>query len=539
MRRLAISLGALVIVSGAFAGGTPDNIYRNMLAIPGSFFASGNEYGDKVTLDTGSRNLTSFTLAYVADLTTGQNDETVQVRIYDATGTGGGPGTMLWQSTDMPIRDGLWSKTIVISGGLTVPDDIIYTVEFKNMDMIAGDRAGLVLSDPPTRGSSTNDFWMFDMGAWGEFEFTGGVPVANFQASFWVDGVAPQPYQNEIVPPEDWDFYFPGFHEFGDQIDLEGTKRKISAIRFPIYCPELAAPGDEELVVRIWKLDGVDQVPGTMLWESAPMPFVADPANVQFFDVSVPNVTVEDAIVWTVEFRGVAQTSPPNPTDNAGLLMTGKYDSATQVITDFEPQLGSSRDFFVGRNVPSQTEEWTFWVFRTAMQPLGPQANFEVAFDGVGTEKLVPTAFGLLTGVQTAGNLQSLISLDNDRLFVREAPPLALGLPSVAVNVDTVSPTLNPSALTIKVVMNTSGAPAGAVQFRVLGVLGNNTTELLSTTAGTSTDQTITITPTGDLSRFVQSGSNRLRVRLQMFDPGTLFNFGWSARINQVSWEIE
>lgn len=528
MRKTALVLSAFGVV--ASAGGAPDNIYRNMMAIPGSYFPTLNEYGDKVTLGTGSRNLTSFTFAYVGDLPPGELDETVKIRIYDTTGASGGPGNLLWESGEMPIRDGLWNKTVVIPGGITVPDEIIYTATFKNMANVAGDRAGLVLSNPPSRGSSADNFWMFEAGSWSQF-FFGGNPVANFQASFWVGGTAPQPYRNENPNAE---YYFPFFMEPGDQIDLEGIKRTINKVRFSLYCPALQTPGDETVRAKLWKLDGPDQTPNTLLWQSNPMPFVADPNNLQLYDVNVPNIVVEDAIVWTLEFTGVTQPQQPPINDSVGPIVTGQYDPATQTRTDFEPQLGSSRDFFVGRNVPNQPT-WTFWRFT---QP-GPQANFEFALEGTGVVKVQPTAFSVATGVHTGGNLQSLLAIDNDRLIIREAPPLALGLPSVAVNIDGVSPTPNPTAMTIRIVMNTSAVPAGATQFRVLGVLGNNSTELLATSAGTSADQTFTITPTGDLSRFVQTGTNRLRIRLQIFDPGTLFSFGWSGRINFVSWEVE
>lgn len=532
MRSIAIAFGALALAATASAGTGADNIYRNMLAEPGLYFPTGNEYGDKITLGTGSRNLTSFTIAYTADIDSPQNDEVVKIRIYDATGPNGGPGNLLWESNDLPIRPGIWNKTVVINGGVTVPDDIIYTAQFKNMANAEGDRAGLVLSNPPTRGSSEDNFWMFDMGSWGSYQFGGPTPpVANFQASFWVDGAAPQPYQNENPNLQ---YYFPGFFEPADQIDLEGTKRTITKVRFPIYCPGLTNPGDEELVVRLWKLDGPDQEPGTLLWESAPAPFIADINNLQLFEFNVPNIVVEDAIAWSVEFRGVTQSSPPNPTDNAGVLITGNIDTSTSTRVDFEPQLGSSQNFFLGRNVPGSPLWDYFW-----FGPTGPQSNFEFSMEATGVTKVQPNAFQVLTGVQTGGNLNSLMFNDNDRLIVREAPPLALGLPSVNLQVDGVSPTANPNAITIRVIMNTSGAPAGSVNFRVIGVLGNNTTELLATSNGTSADQTIVITPTGDLSRFVQTGSNRLRIRLQMFDPGTLFSFGWLGRFNQVSWEIE
>lgn len=152
--------------------------------------------------------------------------------------------------------------------------------------------------------------------------------------------------------------------------------------------------------------------------------------------------------------------------------------------------------------------------------------------------RVVPTSFTVNTGVLQSGNNNSLAFSDNDYLRVREAPPLALGLPSVRVTMEGASPLQNPSRLTARVEVATSAVPAGNVTFRAeMFNMVSSTWELVDSRAATSSDNLIVITPTGDPSRFVQSGTGTVRIRLSWFDPGTLFSFGWNSRIDMVIWE--
>lgn len=148
-----------------------------------------------------------------------------------------------------------------------------------------------------------------------------------------------------------------------------------------------------------------------------------------------------------------------------------------------------------------------------------------------------PSAFSVLTGVLSSGNLQSLQFQDEDRLIVRESPPLALGLPSVDVRVDGVSPISSASSMMLRVVLSTTAVPATAVnQVVQMFNFQANVFETVDTRAATGGDNVIYIRPTGDPSRFIQSGTNLVRMRVRWFDPGTLFAFGWRGRINQVVW---
>jgi hypothetical protein len=150
-----------------------------------------------------------------------------------------------------------------------------------------------------------------------------------------------------------------------------------------------------------------------------------------------------------------------------------------------------------------------------------------------------PNALLMLTGFVQSGNIDSLRFQDNDRLIMREAPPVALGAPSIDVRIDGTSPVATIATMRLRVVTSTSGAPASAVtQVIQMFNYSTNVFETVDTRQGTASDNVILINPTGDPNRFIEPGTRRVRIRVRWFDPGTLFSFGWVGRINQVNWEL-
>ncbi|MCW5945453.1 MAG: trypsin-like serine protease [Fimbriimonadales bacterium] len=154
-------------------------------------------------------------------------------------------------------------------------------------------------------------------------------------------------------------------------------------------------------------------------------------------------------------------------------------------------------------------------------------------------ERITPASVTIQTGVGLGDGLMTLWFSDDSRYRVREAPPLALGLPSVRVTVSGNSPIQSPSKLTFRLEASTSAAPANAVTQQIeLRNHQSNTWELVDSRASTASDNMIVVTPSGDPTRFVQPGTGLVQARLSWFDPGSLFSFGWQARIDMAIWEI-
>lgn len=162
---------AEIIFDNSSGNGT--NVYYSLL-----------EYGDEVTLGGTNRVMTDFQFEYYGDfVATGQ--ETARVRIYKNDGPGqyGSPKTVLFDSGSFTVFPDYQTK--VFSGlSITVPDDLIWTVQFSGLVGGTGDEAGLIFRTPPSVGSSFNDFWLKTSTSWNLFRFPNGDPVANFAARF-------------------------------------------------------------------------------------------------------------------------------------------------------------------------------------------------------------------------------------------------------------------------------------------------------------------------------------------------------------------
>jgi len=144
-----------------------------------AYYSSTFEFGDQIDLAGTERTVTDFSF-YARLNASVLGSQSVVFRFYDNTGTGGSPGALLFQST--PQAMALGSQTFSVSGlAVTVPNSFTWTVTFSSLGV--GDDAGLLIYNPPTIGSSLNDFWQSDSGgAWSLMQVNGGLTPANFAA---------------------------------------------------------------------------------------------------------------------------------------------------------------------------------------------------------------------------------------------------------------------------------------------------------------------------------------------------------------------
>ena len=121
---------------------------------------------------------------YYGDFTPA-GDETAQLRVYKNDGplTKDGdptPGTLLYDSTPFAIEAG-WQTKKFSGLNVTVPTDLIWTIEFGGLNGLTGDRAGLVFRPTPSVGTSYDDIWQNADDQWQLLRWNGN-PVANFAA---------------------------------------------------------------------------------------------------------------------------------------------------------------------------------------------------------------------------------------------------------------------------------------------------------------------------------------------------------------------
>lgn len=177
------SLAAVAVTSQAAS-----IAYNNSTTTLNQFLGSTNEFGDQIKLagNPKERNIIQFRFEYyLAHGASG--DEKGQFRLYENNGLNGAPGTLLFESDPFSLRPGYGSVSIgdPATGDLNVfapIDDLTWTVQFSGVT--GNEVAGLTMYDPPSVGSSFNDYWEKANGTWGTKTFTGpDAPVANFGAT--------------------------------------------------------------------------------------------------------------------------------------------------------------------------------------------------------------------------------------------------------------------------------------------------------------------------------------------------------------------
>ena len=166
-------------------------------------FGAYEEVADDVTLASGARIFDSATVAYTGSGFSG--DETLTFTLYAMDGAPtpdsfgfNTPGTVLFTST-APIVEGS-ANTIAFSdnsGTVVLPDNVGVGLIFSGIDFdpATSDGGGL-LFDPPSVGTSFDDFWLRGFpnpgDPWGLFTFGGNPPVnLGFQIS--ANAAIPEP----------------------------------------------------------------------------------------------------------------------------------------------------------------------------------------------------------------------------------------------------------------------------------------------------------------------------------------------------------
>jgi hypothetical protein len=150
-----------------------------------------------------------------------------------------------------------------------------------------------------------------------------------------------------------------------------------------------------------------------------------------------------------------------------------------------------------------------------------------------------PATVTATAGIYRSGTAASATFSDNQYFVVEEGPPISVISPSVEMTAQSTSPSQTSTAMTLHVETSTSATPANQVSQRVQ--MFNFTTglyETVDTRAATSGDNSFSITPVGDPSRFIQAGTRAIRARVSWFDPATLFSVGWVCSLDRVVWEV-
>jgi len=182
-----LALAACLSLGFAFAGRADEVVYDNTQKDYNNlFYPSLLEYGDEIKLGGTARTLTEFQFEYLGDFVP-EVAATVIVRIYanDGVYTNAGdffpPGTLLYESGPERIFPG-YNVLALKNLSITASNAITWSVKFSGLTGAYNNRAGITHYDPPTVGSSYDDFWMKTSSGWKLFNYPYGNPPSNFAA---------------------------------------------------------------------------------------------------------------------------------------------------------------------------------------------------------------------------------------------------------------------------------------------------------------------------------------------------------------------
>ncbi|MBI1335179.1 MAG: hypothetical protein GC165_20130 [Armatimonadetes bacterium] len=152
----------------------------------------------------------------------------------------------------------------------------------------------------------------------------------------------------------------------------------------------------------------------------------------------------------------------------------------------------------------------------------------------IGTVQVAPTSYQVLQGIVSSGNVASLAAADSDYLNLNIGPSRTnLRDTPFMIQINGISPVLNPSGLGITFVANVNNLGPGQVvsMFNFL----TNAWEEVDSRRATTADQTVSVSATGQLSRFVNQTTGEMRV---LVTYKALTAAGWQAHLNQLNWTV-
>jgi hypothetical protein len=166
-------------------------VYENLTSPLGVYLGgfAYEEVADELNLGPGPRELESLTVAYAGFGFDG--DESLKITIYELDGppTPGSfgmntPGSVVY-SASLPITETAEATiTLTDNSGILLPDVVAVGLAFSGVEFDptgAAADAGPLLFDPPTVGSSLDDYWLLGFpnpgDPWGLYTFGGNPPI--------------------------------------------------------------------------------------------------------------------------------------------------------------------------------------------------------------------------------------------------------------------------------------------------------------------------------------------------------------------------
>lgn len=196
-------------------------------------------------------------------------------------------------------------------------------------------------------------------------------------------------------------------------------------------------------------------------------------------------------------------------------VATGNTAVTTNVVTPLTAEVGASTLNVVTNGITSKTTP----IF--------------VVPQGV----VAPTSYGVDLGAYTSGAISDVYIADGSVMKFFRGPINTHGDPVLRVHFIGTSTVANPTTFKLTVLSNVESL--GTAQTLSLYNYTTNAWEDVDVRDGTVANQTVTISATGTLSRFVKSGTHEVQARFSYGQNGPLTVDAWHVNVDQFFWTIK
>lgn len=149
---------------------------------------------------------------------------------------------------------------------------------------------------------------------------------------------------------------------------------------------------------------------------------------------------------------------------------------------------------------------------------------------------VLPTTYTLVRGLLQSGNLESLFFTDNSSLVASVGLVLTAAEPPVQIKLTGTALTATPSSLKFTHVSKVSSV--GTTEKVQLFNYVTGQYEVLDTRSGSTSYQTVTVTASGDLSRFVDPATKQVQALVTYLQTGPVTNVNWQVSSDTSIWTI-
>ena len=145
-------------------------------------------------------------------------------------------------------------------------------------------------------------------------------------------------------------------------------------------------------------------------------------------------------------------------------------------------------------------------------------------------------SLNVVRGFQVGGTLADVQQSDNSYLEFQPGITLNPDEPPVWLEFTGTSPTDGPASLSFKIESHADTVGIGkSIEF--YNYLSGSY-EMVHSAAETTADSVVAIQVDGDISRFVESGTGQLKVRLGWLTQGPVLLFPWTISLDQLNWTV-